>query len=160
MIHLSDTVPAMTTATHSLHQRMSAGALAPAVYKAMAAFDRSIELDPQLRELVKIRASQINGCAYCLDLHTRDARAAGEDERRLATLAGWRESPFFSDRERAALALTDAVTRLGEHGVTDEVWGEAATHFDEPELAQLLWAIVAINAWNRMGVATRLLPEQ
>jgi AhpD family alkylhydroperoxidase len=140
-------------------QRTAAGKLAPAVYRAMAAFDRSIEFDPPLRELVKIRASQLNGCAYCLDLHSRDARAAGEDERRLATLAGWRESPFFTQRERAALALTDAATRLGDHGVTDEVWADAAGHFDEAELAQLLWAIAAINAWNRIGVATRLQPE-
>jgi len=154
------TVRTMTGATHSLHQRLSASALAPAVYKAMAAFDRSIELDPPLHELVKIRASQINGCAYCLDMHTRDARAAGEDERRLATLAGWREAPFFTDRERAALALTDAVTRLGEHGVSDADWADAAAHFDDAELAQLVWAIVAINAWNRMAVATHLLPER
>jgi len=146
--------------THGLHQRMAAGALAPAVYKAMAAFDRSIDLDPALRELIKIRASQLNGCAYCLDMHTRDARVAGEDERRLATLAGWREAPFFTERERAALALTDAVTRLGEHGVTDEVWSDAASHFDEPELAQVVWAIAAINSWNRIAVATHLLPEQ
>ena len=146
--------------THVLHQRIAAGALAPAVYRAMAAFDRSIDLDPALRELIKIRASQLNGCAYCLDMHTRDARAAGEDERRLATLAAWREAPFFTERERAALALTDAVTRLGEHGVTDEVWTTAAAHFDEPELAQVVWAIAAINSWNRIAVATHLLPER
>jgi AhpD family alkylhydroperoxidase len=145
--------------THTIEQRMAAGKLAPEVYRAMAAFDRSITLDPQLRELVKIRASQLNGCAYCLDLHTSDARAAGEGERRLATLAGWHEAPFFTERERAALALTDAVTRLGEHGVPDDVWNTAALHFDEPELAQLLWAIVAINAWNRIGVTTRLQPQ-
>jgi AhpD family alkylhydroperoxidase len=144
--------------THTLRQRMDASALAPAVYKAMAAFDRSIKLDPVLHELIKIRASQLNGCAYCLDMHTRDARDAGEDERRLATLAGWREAPFFTERERAALALTDAVTRLGEHGVSDDVWDTAAEHFDEPELAQVVWAIAAINSWNRMGVATHLQP--
>jgi AhpD family alkylhydroperoxidase len=145
--------------THPVEQRLLAGKQAPAVYRAMSAFDRSIELDAQLRELVKIRASQLNGCAYCLDMHTRDARAAGEDERRLATLAAWREAPFFTARERAALALTDAVTRLGEHGVTDDVWHAAGAQFDEPELAQLLWAIVAINAWNRIAVATHLQPE-
>jgi AhpD family alkylhydroperoxidase len=145
--------------THSIQQRMEAGKLAPEVYRAMAAFDRSITLDPQLRELVKIRASQLNGCAYCIDLHTRDARAAGEDDRRLATLAGWHEAPFFTERERAALGLTDAVTRLGDHGVPDEVWDTAARHFEPPELAQLLWAIVAINAWNRIGVPTRLQPQ-
>ena len=150
----------MKVANTALHQRMEAGALAPAVYKAMVAFDRSIELEPALRELVKIRASQLNGCAYCLDMHVRDARAGGEDERRLATLAGWRESPFFDDRERAAFALTDAMTRLGELGVTAEVWDTAAAHFDAAELAQLVWAIVAINAWNRVGVATHLVPER
>lgn len=149
-----------TVATSPVQQRLSASSLAPTVYKAMAAFDRAVDFDPPLRELVKIRASQLNGCAYCLDLHVRDARATGEDERRLATLAGWRESPFFVERERAALALTDAVTRLGEHGVTDEVWNEAAAYFEPAELAQLLWAIIAINAWNRIGVATRLLPEK
>jgi alkylhydroperoxidase family enzyme len=92
-------------------------------------------------------------------MHTKDARDAHEDERRLATLAGWHESPFFTPRERAALALTDAVTRLGDHGVSDAVWAEATEHFDEAELAQLLWAIVAINAWNRIGVTTRLVPR-
>ncbi len=149
----------MTTATNTVTPRMSAGKAAPAVYRAMVAFDDSVEFDPGLRELVKIRASQLNGCAYCLDMHTRDARKTGEDERRLATLAGWHESPFFTERERAALALTDAVTRLGDHGVSDEVWTQAAGHFDPPELAQLLWAIVTINAWNRIGVATRMVPE-
>ncbi len=144
--------------THVHQQRMEAGKLAPAVYKAMVAFDRSIELDPVLRELIKIRASQLNGCAYCLDMHTRDARDAGEDERRLATLAAWRESPFFTERERAALGLTDAVTRLGEHGVTDEIWDTAAAHFDDADLAQVVWAIAAINSWNRLGVATHLQP--
>jgi AhpD family alkylhydroperoxidase len=149
----------MTTATNTVTPRMSAGKAAPAVYRAMVAFDDSVEFDPGLRELVKIRASQLNGCAYCLDMHTRDARKTGEDERRLATLGGWHESPFFTERERAALALTDAVTRLGDHGVSDEVWTQAAGHFDPPELAQLLWAIVTINAWNRIGVATRMVPE-
>jgi AhpD family alkylhydroperoxidase len=149
----------MTTATtHTITPRLSAKREAPEVYRAMAAFDRAIDFDPALRELVKIRASQLNGCAYCLDMHTRDARSAGEDDRRLATLAGWHESPFFTDRERAAFALTDAVTRLGERGVSDDVWAEAQAHFEPAELAQLLWAIVAINAWNRIGVATRLVP--
>jgi AhpD family alkylhydroperoxidase len=146
-------------AMHQITPRLYAGKAARTAYRAMVAFDDAIEFDPPLRELVKIRASQLNGCAYCLDMHTRDAREGGEDERRLATLAGWRESPFFTNRERAAFALTDAVTRLGDHGVSDEVWAEAATHFDEAELAQLLWAIAAINAWNRIGVATHLVPE-
>jgi AhpD family alkylhydroperoxidase len=145
--------------TYQITPRLSARRLAPHAYQAMVEFDNSIDLDPRLRELVKIRASQLNGCAYCLDMHTRDAREADEDERRLATLAGWHESPFFTPRERAALALTDAVTRLGDHGVSDAVWAEATGYFDDAELAQLLWAIVAINAWNRIGVTTRLVPR-
>ena len=158
MSHIARTIVAVTT-TYQITPRLSARRLAPAPYQAMAELDKSIDFDPSLHELVRIRASQLNGCAYCLDMHTRDARRAGEDERRLATLAGWHESPFFTRRERAALALTDAMTRLGEHGVTDAVWAEVTEHFDESELAQLLWAIVAINAWNRIGVTTRLVPS-
>jgi AhpD family alkylhydroperoxidase len=150
----------MTTATPaSITPRLDAGRLAPAVNQAMVAFDHAVDFDPRLRDPVRIRASQLNGCAYCLDLHTHDAREAGEDERRLATLGAWHESPFFTDRERAAFALTDAATRLGEHGVSDEVGNEAAAFFDERELAQLLWAVAAINAWNRIGVTTRMVPE-
>jgi AhpD family alkylhydroperoxidase len=156
--HLGRTIVPMT-ATPTITPRLSARRLAPDVYRAMVAFDDAIDFDPPLRDLVKIRASQLNGCAYCLDMHTRDVRERGEDERRLATLAGWHEAPFFTERERAAFALTDAVTRLGEHGVSDEVWARAAAHFEPAELAQLLWAIVAINAWNRIGVPTRLVPE-
>jgi AhpD family alkylhydroperoxidase len=147
------------SALHPFVPRLTVGRVAREPYRALDAFDQSIDFDPQLRELVRIRVSQLNGCAYCLDMHTRDARAAGEDERRLATLAGWHESVFFTPRERAAFAFTDAVTRLGEHGVSDAVWDEAAAHFDEVELAQLLLAIVAINAWTRIGVATRMVPE-
>ena len=159
MSHSRRTIVAVTTMSYQITPRLSARRLAPDPYQAMVAFDNSIDFDPRLRELVKIRASQLNGCAYCLDMHTRDARDAAEDERRLATLAGWHESPFFTPRERAALDLTDAVTRLGDHGVSDAVWAEAAEHFDQAELAQLLWAIVAINAWNRIGVTTRLVPQ-
>ncbi len=148
----------MTTTMHSFEPRLLAGKATPAVYRAMVAFDDSVELDERVHDLVKMRASQINGCAYCLDMHYRDGRDHGEDERRLATLAGWHESPFFTDRERAALALTDAVTRIAEGGVSDDVWATAASHFPDAELAQLLWAIVTINVWNRIGVATRLVP--
>lgn len=104
-----------TTVEH--HMRISIKTEAPAAYRAMAAFDRSIELDPALRELIKIRASQLNGCAYCIDMHTRAAREAGESEQRLYALAAWRESPLFTLRERAALELTDAITGIGKHGV-------------------------------------------
>jgi AhpD family alkylhydroperoxidase len=131
---------------------------APDVYRAMAAFDRSIGeagIDARLRELVKVRASQINGCAFCLHMHVPAARKLGETEDRLDTLAGWRESPFFDDRERAALALTDAVTLIAGEGVPDDVYDEAARHFSERELAALIWAIIAINSWNRIAIATR-----
>jgi len=140
--------------------RMDLGAQARAPYRAMIAFDDSIELDPALRELVRVRASLLNGCAYCVDMHTKDARAAGETEQRLYALATWHEAPFFSERERAALALTDAVTLISVDHVPREVYDTAAEHLDEPELAQLIWAITAINAWNRVAVATRMLPGE
>ncbi|MGH3262737.1 MAG: carboxymuconolactone decarboxylase family protein, partial [Trebonia sp.] len=104
---------------------------------------------------IKIRASQINGCAHCLDMHHRDARAGGEDQRRLDVLSAWREAPsLFTAEERAALALTEAVTRIGEAGVPDEVWAEATRHFDDAGLVHLLMAIVTINVWNRLAVST------
>jgi AhpD family alkylhydroperoxidase len=131
--------------------------LAPEPFQAMAAFDRSITLDPALRELVKLRASILNGCAYCVDMHTQVARKKGETEQRLYAVSTWHEAPFFTDRERAALLLTDAVTRI-EGRVPRDVWDEAAKHFPPEELAQLVWAITAINAWNRMAVTVRSLP--
>jgi AhpD family alkylhydroperoxidase len=138
-------------------QRIDLKAATPEAYRAMAAFDRSIELDSALRELVKIRASQLNGCAYCIALHTRDARKAGESEQRLYALAAWRESPLFSERERAALELTDTITRIGDGGVSDEVYGRAASEFSAAELANLIVAITAINAWNRIAVTSGLV---
>jgi AhpD family alkylhydroperoxidase len=106
---------------------------------------------------VKLRASQINGCAYCLDMHTKDARAAGETEQRLYTLSAWRETPFFSERERAALAWTEAVTLI-TGGVSDALYEETRKHFSEKELADLTWAIVAINGWNRISISSRAVP--
>jgi AhpD family alkylhydroperoxidase len=151
----------MTSATLSvIEPRLAVGRAAPAPYRAMDTFDRSIDLEPRLRELIRIRVSQLNGCAYCLDQHVGDALAAGEGERRLATLAAWPESVFFTTRERAALALAEQVTRIGEHGVTDDVWAAATEHFDETELVQLLWAVIAINSWNRIAIATHMVPEQ
>lgn len=111
-----------------------------------------------LHPLIKIRASQINGCAFCIDLHTREARKRGEAEERIYALDAWRESPLFSDEERAALGLTEAVTLLSETGVPDEVWAEAEAALGGTELANVLMAAVAINAWNRIGVATRMVP--
>ncbi len=114
-------------------------------------------LEKGLQELVKIRASQINGCAYCIDMHTKDARAGGETEQRIYALNAWRETPFFTDRERAALAWAEAVTRVSE-GVPDPVFEEASRHFTEKELVDLTWAIAAINAWNRIAISFRAVP--
>jgi AhpD family alkylhydroperoxidase len=138
-------------------QRIDLKATALNAYRAMAAFDGSIELDSALRELVKIRASQINGCAYCIALHTRDAREAGESEQRLYALAAWRESPLFTECERAALELTDTITRIGESGVPDGVYERAASEFSAADLANLIFAITAINAWNRIAVTSGLV---
>ena len=129
---------------------------APAPHRALVALSKSVELDPTLRELVNLRSSIVNGCAYCIDTHTKEARQAGESEQRLYALAAWRDAPFFSDRERAALALTDAITLISDEHIPRAVWDEAAAQFDEDELAQLLWAITAMNAWNRIAIATRM----
>jgi AhpD family alkylhydroperoxidase len=128
------------------------------VYRAIDALDSSVVLDPALRELVRLRASQLNGCAWCVDQHCRDARAAGEDDRRIWALSVWRETPFFDARERAALALTEAMTLLPAAGVPDEIYAEAARRFGDHELGNLMGAIIAINAWNRVGVATGAQP--
>jgi AhpD family alkylhydroperoxidase len=129
--------------------------------KAMNALDaasRQTSLESSLLELVRTRASQLNGCVYCVDMHTRDARAAGEDERRLHLLAVWREAPVFTARERAALELTEAATRLTDGPVSDEVFASASVEFTEVELAELIWTITVINAWNRLGATARPWP--
>jgi AhpD family alkylhydroperoxidase len=141
--------------------RLGVEDLAPHIARAMAALDaaaRRVSLPAGLLELVRARASQLNGCGYCVDMHTRDARAAGESERRLYALPVWRETPFFTERERAALALTEAATRLTEGGVDDATFARAAEHFTEAELAELIWTITVINAWNRLGATARPWP--
>lgn len=112
-------------------------------------------LKPSLLELMKMRASQINGCAYCLDMHSKDARAAGETEQRLYALDAWREAPFYTDRERAALGWTEAVTRVADSHVPDEVYEHVRKHFDEQELVNLTLAVIAINGWNRLAISSR-----
>lgn len=140
------------------HQRLSVHDVDPAATKAVLELERYVRssgLDARLYELVKIRASQLNGCAYCLDMHARDARAGGEDQRRLDVLGAWREAPaLFTDRERAALALTEAVTLIAHAGVPDQVWTAVTACFDERESVQLLMAIATINVWNRLAVST------
>lgn len=126
--------------------------------RAMLDLQREVNksgLDRSLLELVKIRASQINGCAYCIDMHTKDARAAGEDEQRIYALDAWRETPFFTERERAALEWTEAVTRVSETHVPDDVYERVRRYFEEPELVALTGALVAINGWNRLAVSFR-----
>lgn len=115
-------------------------------------------MDPKLLELVKIRASQLNGCAYCIDMHTKDARLAGETEQRLYALSAWEETPFFTARERAALAYTEAVTRVGETRVPDDLYARVSKLFDEDEMVALTFAIVVINAWNRLATSFRVPP--
>lgn len=116
-------------------------------------------IDPLLGELVKIRASQLNGCAYCLDMHTYEAVQLGETPQRLHLLAAWREAPCYTPAERAALAFTEAVTLLSQAGVPDDVWDDAIAELGEAMTTKLLWLVVAINAWNRLGVATHAEPE-
>jgi AhpD family alkylhydroperoxidase len=125
---------------------------------ALHAFVRGCGLEHSLVELVKLRASQINGCAYCIDMHTKELRADGESEQRLYLLDAWRESPFYSERERAALAWTEAVTLVTDGHVPDEVYEEARSHFSEEELANLTLALVAINGSNRLNIAFRTVP--
>jgi AhpD family alkylhydroperoxidase len=135
---------------------------APAFSRAMGRLDKAateeldkVDFDPRLRELVRIRASQLNGCAYCIDMHSKDARAIGETEQRLYALPAWKETPFFTDRERAALAFAEAVTRVAEDHVPSEAYEAVAEHFTPDEIAALVSLLVAINAWNAISVSTR-----
>ncbi len=147
-----------------MKSRLEAQKMSPVAYKAMLALETSVrefsKLEPSLIELVKMRASQINGCAYCLDMHSKDARAAGETEQRLYALNAWRETPFFSDRERAALAWTEAVTLVTEDHVPDAVYEEARRHLSEEELVHLTMSVVTINSWNRLAIAFRAVPGE
>jgi AhpD family alkylhydroperoxidase len=130
-------------------------------YAAMAALNRythTCGLEPGLLELIRIRSSQINGCAYCIDMHTKDARARGETEQRLYALDAWRETPFYTERERAALAWTEAVTRVADGHVPDDVFALARQHFSEKELVDLTLAVIVINGWNRLAISFRSVP--
>ncbi|MGK5742314.1 carboxymuconolactone decarboxylase family protein [Micromonospora sp. URMC 103] len=139
---------------------MNAAKVAPEAYHAVMGLEKYVQanVDHTVLELVKLRASMLNGCAFCVDMHSTDALKAGESSRRLFAVAAWREAPFFTERERTALALTDAVTRLGEHGVPDDVWNAAAAQWSEKELADLVVAIATINVWNRIAVTTQAQP--
>lgn len=138
--------------------RLQLSQVAARQYAAMFRLSTAVEIDHDLRGLVDIRASQLNGCAFCLDMHWRDARAAGESEERLYMLDSWRESTLYSEREQAALELCEAITLITDGHVADDVWGRARAAFDEHELSQLVVAITVINAWNRLNITTRLEP--
>ncbi|HEX7911189.1 MAG TPA: carboxymuconolactone decarboxylase family protein [Paraburkholderia sp.] len=134
----------------------------PSGTRAMLALEETIGksgIDKTLAELVRIRASQLNGCAFCLDMHVTDAIKHGESQRRLATIAAWREAPFFTERERAALEWTEAVTLIAQTHVPDAVWDVVKPHFTEQEIADLTLLIIAINGWNRIAVSFRKMPE-
>ena len=131
------------------------------VYEAMIGLEKYLRqsgLEESLLGLVKLRASQINGCAYCIDMHWKDLRALGESEQRLYGLGAWEESPYYTDRERAALAWTEAVTKVSETHVPDEVYEKIRPHFTEKELADLTLAVASINSWNRLAIAARTVP--
>ncbi|MEU6145434.1 carboxymuconolactone decarboxylase family protein [Streptomyces sp. NPDC047081] len=155
------TTEEITEYTAERPARMRWAQHAPEVYKAMARLDAAAKqgLDPSLVELVRLRASALNHCAFCLDMHTKDALAAGESVQRIVQLNAWEESKhFYTEKELAAIELTEAVTVLTDGFVPDEVYEKAAKHFEEAELAQLIATIAVINAWNRFGVTTRMVP--
>ena len=142
-----------------MEKRLDYGQAAPASYHALLSLDKAVEhcgLEPLLLALVQMRASQINGCAYCLDMHSKDARALGETEQRLYLLDAWREAPFYTERERAALEWTEAITLISQTHAPDDVYERAAKQFNPEELANLTLAIATINSWNRLNVSFRV----
>ncbi len=156
--------PTVTTSTNRSpwERRLDFDAIAPGFAKAMAALDHAAvaqadraELSPSLRELVRLRASQLNGCAYCVDMHAKDARACGDHDERIDALPAWREAPFYSPAEAAALELAEAITLCAEGHVPESVWMSAAEWFSPIELSALMCLVTTVNAWNRIGVSTR-----
>ena len=141
--------------------RVDYGSVAPEAVKAMLGLDASVRksgLEKPLLELVRLRASQINGCAYCIDMHSKDARAAGETEQRLYGLNAWRETPYYTDRERAALEWTEAITLITQGHAPGDVYDRVRSHFSEKEVVDLTCAVAAINVWNRIAIAFRVVP--
>ena len=144
-----------------MQELLKYAAASPGAYAAMRGMERYVRecgLEHALLELVKTRASQINGCAFCIDMHTKDARAAGESEQRLYALSAWRETPFYTERERAALAWTEAVTLIAEAPVPEELYHAARGHFSEKEIVDLTLAVITINGWNRLAATFRTPP--
>lgn len=146
-----------------MKQSISIKDLEPESYQAMSGLERylnSTELSKTLKELIKIRASQINGCAYCIQLHTTDARKAGETEQRIYALSAWWESPLFTEEEKATLAMTEEITRIADKGLTEETYQQARQFFDEHTIAQIIMRIITINAWNRIAVSTHMFHKK
>ena len=137
-------------------QRINYREVAPGAFRAMLGLEKYLSqsnLEPSLQELVKLRASQINGCAYCIDMHTKDARASGESEQRLYGLSAWQDAPYYTERERAALAWTEALTLIADNQVEDELYEQVQQHFNEAEVVDLTMSIIAINGWNRFAIS-------
>jgi len=146
-----------------MEKRINIAKLEPEALKAMLGLDKylqGVNLTPIQKEMIKIRASQINGCAFCIDKHTHDARKYGETEQRIYLLNAWRETNLYTEEERAILALTEEVTEISKGGVSDETYEHALTLFDEHTLAQIIMAIITMNAWNRIGISTRMEPPK
>lgn len=140
--------------------RMSIKQVEPRVYEAMAEADKHIkafDIDPKLKELIKVRVSQINGCGYCINSHTKDARKLGETEQRLYALSAWWETPFFTEEEQAALKLAEEVTHISAKGVTEETFERVLKVFDQQKLAQLIFIAITINSWNRIAISTHMV---
>lgn len=141
-----------------MKSRLNYGEVSPGALKAMLGLEKYVhqsDLENSLIELVKMRASQLNSCAYCIDMHSKDARKAGETEQRLYALSAWRETPFFTERERAALEWTEALTQLSSTHITDELYDSVKKYFNDEEMVVLTMSIIAINGWNRLGVGFR-----
>ncbi|MGS2761761.1 carboxymuconolactone decarboxylase family protein [Sinomicrobium sp. M5D2P9] len=145
-----------------MKERMDIGKAEPRIYKAMEAAEKylaSFDLNPGLAELVKLRVSQLNGCGYCVNLHSGDARKAGETEQRVYAVSAWRETPFFTEKERAVLQLAEEVTGISEKGLSEESYRKAREYFSETEVAQLLFAVTLTNSWNRLAIAVHMVAE-
>jgi AhpD family alkylhydroperoxidase len=146
-----------------MEQRMNIDQAEPAIYKAMAVADNKIssfELEPKLRELIKIRVSQINGCGYCINSHTKEALKLGESTQRLFALSAWWETPFFTEEERAVLKLAEQITHISNKGVTDEVYSEALRLLGERKLAQVIFVTITINSWTRIAISMHMVAEK
>jgi AhpD family alkylhydroperoxidase len=148
---------------NTMKPRMSIKKEEPRIYKAMNEAEnqlKTFDLDPKLKELIKIRASQLNGCGYCINMHSKDARKLGETEQRLYAISAWWETPFFTEEEQVVFKLTEEITHLTRSGVSDELYEKALAIFGKQRLAQIIFSIVTINAWNRIAVATHMVAEQ